>query len=157
MTVQTLLRKQRFPLTVSEVFTFFEAPENLALITPRWLDFRMLTPSPVVMKEGALIDYTIRWGTFPIRWTSLITEYQRPYRFVDVQIKGPYSLWHHTHSFVEKDGWTEMMDEVRYVLPFGMFGSVAHALLVRTQLNGIFDYRARIIGDLLQHPSAPSQ
>jgi ligand-binding SRPBCC domain-containing protein len=144
----TLKRTQSFNKPIEEVFRFFQSPENLARITPSRLNFRLLTPSPITMKEGALIDYTIAWLGVPVRWTTMITHYEPPYKFVDQQIKGPYSLWHHTHIFVEHDGTTEMTDEVRYVLPFGFLGDVAHALVVQRQLNDIFDYRARVIGEI---------
>lgn len=146
MKVHTLKRVQRFHAGAGQVFSFFEMPENLALITPPWLDFRILTPPPIVMRQGALIDYTIRWLTIPVRCTTLITAYDPPHRFVDEQLRGPYALWHHTHTFTESDGWTVMTDEVRYALPFGPLGSLAHAALVRHQLEGIFDHRADVIG-----------
>ena len=146
MHVYTLVRTQRFPHPIHGVFSFFETPENLAVITPPWIDFRIITPSPIVMRQGTLLDYTIRWLTVPVRWTALITSYDPPNMFVDEQIRGPYTLWHHRHTFAEKDGWTEMTDEVRYVLPFGPIGRLAHTLLVRHQLEEIFDYRSRVIG-----------
>lgn len=146
MTVHTLRRTQRFPHPARDVFAFFETPENLAVITPRWLDFRILTPSPIHMEQGTLIDYTIRWLTVPVRWTTLITNYDPPNGFVDEQIRGPYALWHHRHTFVETNGWTEMTDDVRYALPLGPIGRAAHALLVRHQLEEIFDHRSRVIG-----------
>jgi hypothetical protein len=152
MHVFTLRRTQTFPHRAREVFSFFETPENLSVITPRWLDFRILTPSPIHMEQGTLIDYTIRWLTVPVRWTTLITNYNPPHTFVDEQIRGPYALWHHRHSFVEKDGWTEMTDEVRYALPFGPLGRIAHTLLVRHQLEEIFDHRSRVIGRVFGVP-----
>lgn len=148
MTVYTLKRTQRFPYPVDQVFSFFQMPENLALITPAWLDFRILSPAPIVMRQGTLIDYTIRWLSFPIHWTTLVSGYDPPHRFVDEQIRGPYALWHHTHTFVEKEGWTEMTDEVRYALPMGFIGRLARAVVVRHQLDGIFDHRSRVIGQL---------
>ncbi|MFN0156711.1 MAG: SRPBCC family protein [Bacteroidota bacterium] len=156
MTIHTFKRTQIFQLPIGDVFKFFESPENLAIITPGWLDFRMLTPPPVIMKAGVSIEYRIRWNTFSMRWTSLITEYQPPHRFVDVQTRGPYSFWQHTHSFMEKDGWTEMTDEVQYALPFGVLGNFMHRLIVRHQLDQIFKYRSQIIGTLLQQSSVQS-
>jgi len=143
-----LKRVQQFPCKAEEVFSFFQMPENLALITPSWLDFRILTPPPVIMSRGTVIDYTIRWMTVPVRWTTLITAYDPPHLFVDEQIRGPYTLWEHTHSFREREGWTEMTDQVRYRLPFGLLGRVAHALFIRHQLEAIFDHRSRVIGQM---------
>jgi hypothetical protein len=148
MTMQTLTRTQMLPASPDELFAFFETPENLARITPPWLGFRILTPSPIAMREGALIDYTVRWLGLRVRWTTLITDYSPPVRFVDQQIRGPYSFWHHTHEFEEVSGGTRMCDTVRYVLPAGPVGTLLHTLLVRRQLEEIFDYRTRIIGEL---------
>lgn len=146
MRTHTLKRVQRFHHPVREVFAFFETPENLAVITPPWLDFTILTPGPISMRQGAVIDYTIRWLTIPVRWTSLISVYMPPVRFVDEQIRGPYRLWRHTHSFAESDGWTTMTDEVEYRVPYGIAGTIAHALVLRHQLEEIFHYRAETIG-----------
>jgi len=148
MKVHTLKRTQRFPYLIDQVFSFFQMPENLSLITPPSLDFKILTPSPIVMHQGVLIDYTIRWLTIPIHWTTLVTTYDPPHRFVDEQLRGPYALWHHTHTFEEKDGWTEMTDEVRYALPLGGLGAFVRWAMVRHQLDEIFDHRSRVIGQV---------
>ncbi len=131
-----------------EVFGLFAAPENLAAITPRWLDFTLLT-APKELQAGAVLDYRIRWLGLPLRWHSMIREYDPPYRFVDVQLRGPYARWEHRHLFLEgtPEGqgegplgtWVE--DRVTYRLPFGPLGRCAHALLVRRQLEAIFAYR----------------
>jgi ligand-binding SRPBCC domain-containing protein len=148
--MRMLERKQLLPLSREELFTFFQAPENLARITPPRLGFRIITPSPVEMKVGTLIDYTIRVLGIPIRWRTLITTYEVPVRFVDEQIKGPYSFWHHTHTFVTAEGGTEMTDTVHYILPLGILGDLAYTLMVRRQLEEIFDYRATAIVRLLE-------
>lgn len=145
MTVYSLTRTQVLPATPSQVFRFFENPENLATITPDWLTFRILTPQPLEMKAGALIDYTIRWMLLTVRWRTLVTTYAPPVSFVDEQVRGPYSFWHHTHLFRAVREGTEMVDTVRYVLPLGLLGHLAHRMLVRRQLEEIFDYRARVI------------
>ena len=157
MTIHTLERKQQLPMKPREVFPFFESPGNLARITPPWLNFRILTPGPIEMKVGTVIDYTIRWMGIRVRWKTLITSHEPPWKFVDEQIKGPYSLWHHTHQFLEIPSGTEMTDRVRYVLPGGLIGDVAHALVVRRQLNGIFDYRAEAISKLIGGSPASGQ
>ncbi len=151
--VYILRRKQWVNAPLDEVFAFFARPENLAEITPGSLGFRILTPSPIEMKEGALIDYTI--GLLPglrMHWRTLITRYRPPHRFVDEQLKGPYTFWHHTHTFEERDGGTLLGDEVRYVLPFGPLGRLLHRLVIRARLEAIFDHRRRVIADRFRGP-----
>jgi len=143
--VFTLRREQLIPGTRAEVFAFFERPENLARITPENLGFVILTPSPIQMRTGAVIDYTIGLFGLRLHWRTLITGYEPPLRFADVCLKGPYAFWHHTHSFHEAPGGTLMVDEVRYCLPFGWVGRLAHNLWVRRQLQTIFDFRAKVI------------
>ncbi len=150
MKTHTLERRQILAAPPGEVFAFFESPENLARITPPWLDFRILTPRPIHMKTGTVIDYTVRWLGVPVRWRTLITSYEPGRRFVDEQITGPYSLWHHTHEFEAGEGGTAMTDRVVYMMPFGPLGELAHELMVRRQLEEIFDYRAGVIGRILR-------
>jgi ligand-binding SRPBCC domain-containing protein len=151
MRVHTLFRRQLVPTPIAEVFTFFSRPENLERLTPPGLGFRILTPSPIAMKEGAVIDYTIRLAGMPVRWTTLITLYEPPHRFVDLQLKGPYAYWHHTHSFEETPDGTLLTDEVRYALPFGFLGEIAHELAVKRQLAYIFSQRSAVIESLFSH------
>jgi hypothetical protein len=149
MNVYTLECTQTLPNPLSRVFPFFEKPENLARITPRNLGFRILTPSPIVMKVGTLVDYTIRLGGIPVRWRTLITTYEPPFQFVDEQIKGPYAFWHHRHLFRDLGGSTEMRDVVHYALPAGILGTLAHALYIRRRLEQIFRHRSEVIGRIL--------
>jgi ligand-binding SRPBCC domain-containing protein len=135
------------------VFPFFASPENLARITPPWLHFVIRSPSPVEMKAGALIEYTIRWLGMPVRWKTEIKDYEPPFCFVDRQIRGPYTLWHHTHVFRELNGITEMTDLVQYRLPLGPVGRIAHFFLIRRQLRGIFEYRYNVIEELFNKPN----
>lgn len=137
------------PLPIADVFAFFENPANLARITPGSMGFQVITPPPLVMQRGALIDYTIRWAGLPMRWTTLITDYDPPHSFVDTQLRGPYPYWHHRHTFSETPEGTRIGDEVTYMLPFGPLGRVVHALLVRRQLAGIFAYRQQAIRRIL--------
>jgi len=147
--VHRLYLEQTVDRPLDEVFGFFARPENLARITPPSMSFVILTPSPIEMKAGALIDYTVRTLGFPIRWTTLITAYEPPHRFVDVQLRGPYSFWHHSHTFETVGDCTRIVDEVRYALPFGPLGVIAHALFVRRQLSRIFEFRAGVIETLV--------
>jgi ligand-binding SRPBCC domain-containing protein len=145
MKTHLLEREQVVSTPLGEVFAFFARPENLAEITPPRLGFEILTPPPLQMGEGSLIDYTIRPFGPPMHWRTLITAYAPPHRFVDQQLKGPYLFWHHTHSFEAVEGGTRIRDQVRYLLPFGPLGRLVHRLLVRRQLEAIFDHRARVI------------
>jgi ligand-binding SRPBCC domain-containing protein len=149
MKTYTYERTQFFPYPPGQIFPFFESPENLGTITPSWLSFRIITPLPVEMKEGTAIEYTISWLGLPMRWRTLITRFNPPHEFADIQLKGPYALWEHTHRFREVDGGTEMTDTVRYALPFGPFGRIAHSLFIRGQLQRIFDHRAAVLARLL--------
>jgi ligand-binding SRPBCC domain-containing protein len=110
----------------------------------------MLTPDPIVMARGTLLRYRLRVRGIPVSWLTEIKEWDPPHRFVDEQLEGPYALWHHTHTF-EPDGTggTLMRDEVRYALPLGALGELAHRLLVRGDLERIFDYRAERVPELL--------
>jgi hypothetical protein len=145
MKIYTLRQEQLVNRPRSEVFSFFARPENLQVITPPWLGFVLLTPSPVRMREGAVIDYAMRALGKSMRWTSIITEYDPPNHFVDQQLVGPYSFWYHTHTFTEARRGTLIVDEVRYIVPFGPLGRLAHALYVESALDKIFDYRKSVI------------
>jgi len=139
---------QWVPTPLDKVFPFFAEPANLGELTPPRMRFEILTPPPLVMKEGALIDYRIALGPLPMRWRTLITRYDPPHGFTDEQLRGPYDLWHHRHDFREKDGGTEIRDTVTYRLPFGPLGSLAHALAVKRQLAEIFAYRQKRVAEL---------
>jgi hypothetical protein len=142
MGVEVLRREQVLPGTPGEVFPFFADARNLEAITPPWLGFRVVTPSPIDMRAGALIEYRLKLRGVPLRWRTRIAVWDPPRRFVDVQLSGPYRLWHHTHDF-EPDGagGTVMRDTVRYAIPFGPLGRIAHALVVRRDLDAIFRFR----------------
>ena len=133
---------------------FFSYPDNLSRITPEKLGFKILTPLPVKMKPGILIDYIVKPLLFPIRWTTLITEYDPPYKFVDQQLKGPYSFWHHTHIFEDSPEGTIIKDKVVYSLPWGIFGRLVHLLAVRKQLNKIFDFRTNAVRTYFEKPNS---
>jgi ligand-binding SRPBCC domain-containing protein len=135
-----LEREQWLPRPVDEVFAFFSRPENLQVITPPWLDFRMVeTPSELAV--GSLIRYRLRWHWVPIRWTTEISEWGAPNGFVDREVSGPYALWNHEHWFTAHEGGTTMRDRVTYGLPFGWIGRVAHAIVVKRDVEKIFDFR----------------
>jgi ligand-binding SRPBCC domain-containing protein len=138
----------RVPL--ARVFRFFEDARNLEKITPPWLNFRIVDPDGIRMRKGAEIDYVIRWMGLPMKWKTVISEYDPPTRFVDEQTSGPYSLWRHTHTFEETNAGVVIRDCVEYRLPFGIFGRLAHALVVRRHLREIFHFRQTAIARILQ-------
>lgn len=136
------------PRSLEETFRFFEEPHNLSRITPPWLNFQV-KHGQLEMKNGLGIDYTIRWLGLPMKWRSRITQYNPPYRFVDQQERGPYRYWHHLHEFKSVPGGTLVTDEVTYALPLGFLGRMAHALVVRRQLEGIFRFRQKALTEIL--------
>ncbi len=133
------------PQARDEVFPFFADAGNLEKLTPPWLRFEIVTPRPITMKAGALIDYRLRVHGLPIRWRTEIMAWDPPHRFVDRQLKGPYTMWHHTHTFEERDGGTVCRDRVRY-RPMG--GALIQALFVRRDVEKIFAYRTERLCEL---------
>jgi ligand-binding SRPBCC domain-containing protein len=131
---------------LKQVFDFFSDARNLERITPPWLRFEVLTPDSLKMSPGTLIDYRLRLHRIPLRWRSEITVWEPPYRFVDVQRKGPYRLWEHEHRFDGIGGATRVRDRVRYSV---LGGSLVQKLFVSRDIEGIFAYRAEALERLL--------
>jgi ligand-binding SRPBCC domain-containing protein len=140
-----LVREQIVPQPLDDVFAFFADARNLETLTPPWLRFQILTPGEIEMRAGAMIQYALRVHGVPVNWTTAITTWKPPFEFVDMQLRGPYVLWHHRHTFESLGERTRMIDEVHYALPWGPLGRAAHALLVRRDLRQIFDYRTEVI------------
>jgi len=128
-----------------EIFKFFADPQNLDTLTPPWLQFKILSPADTVMGKGTLLDYRLRLHGVPVRWQSEISVWEPPCRFVDRQIKGPYRLWVHEHTFADDDGGTLVGDSVEYSVPGG---TLVQRLLVAPDLERIFDYRHKILEKL---------
>jgi len=141
MKVYSLEFNQFVPHKIETVFSFFEKAENLEQLTPGNLKFKVLTPSPIKMNIGRLIDYTIRIFGLNFHWRTMISDYKKNDSFIDEQLKGPYAFWHHTHSFTESKSGTLINDNILYSMPFGIFGRIAHFIFVKRSLLKIFNYR----------------
>ncbi|HZN32310.1 MAG TPA: SRPBCC family protein [Pirellulaceae bacterium] len=147
-------RTQLIRRPLAETFAFFAEPANLERITPEFLGFQILTPQPVAMRAGTLIDYKLRLFGMPLGWRTLIDSFEPPFRFSDTQVRGPYRLWHHEHEFSEAPEGTWMVDRVWYQLPLGQLGRLAHGLFVGRTLKRIFDHRYQAIQRLLSPTAA---
>lgn len=142
---QTLRAEVWLPRKIDEVFAFFADAHNLGVLTPHFLNFEVLTPGPIEMAVGALIDYRIRIRGIPVKWRTRITAWDPPHRFEDVQLRGPYRLWEHTHTFEERDGGTLCRDFVRYAVPGG---ELVRRLFVAPDLRRIFAFRRAKLEEL---------
>jgi ligand-binding SRPBCC domain-containing protein len=154
MRIHVLQREQRLPGTPEEVFGFFADAHNLESITPPLLRFAVVTPEPIEMRVGTLIQYRLRLRGVPVSWLTSIQAWDPPHRCVDVQIRGPYALWHHTHELGADGDGTLMRDTVRYAIGFGPLGEIAHRLLVKRDLDAIFTFREREVARLLRRPAS---
>jgi ligand-binding SRPBCC domain-containing protein len=141
----TFERSQIVPAAREDVFRFFVNPSNLPRITPPWVGFELVHLEREPLAGGTMQEYRIHWLRVPLRWESLIAEFDSGRRFTDVQTRGPYGYWRHEHIFEDAEGGTLVRDLVQYEMPFGALGRVTHALLVRKQLREIFDYRANVV------------
>jgi len=151
MKIYTLTRQQLIPTSIHAVFAFFSEPRMLARITPPWLHFQLVGPKGPIMGVGLRLTYRIRVLGIPQTWVSEITSYRQSESFVDEQLRGPYALWRHEHTFQSTRDGTLVTDTVTYALPFGVLGRLAHALFVRRQLAAIFDFREATLRTLFSH------
>lgn len=146
MTLHTLRQEQILPISPGQAWAFFSSPANLNQITPPDLGFEITSPPEPRMYEGQIVTYRIRIAPFVrVTWVTEIKCVEEGRSFVDEQRFGPYKFWHHRHDFEPVDGGVRMQDVVRYALPFGPLGSIAHALFVRRRLEWIFAYRKRVL------------
>jgi len=146
------LRAELFvPRDRRQVFEFFADARQLETITPPWLHFEVLTPAPIELRAGVLIDYRLRLRGVPFRWQSRIAVWEPPDCFVDEQTRGPYRLWRHEHRFEEADGGTVVRDQVDYAVPGG---ALVHGLLVRRDVERIFVWRHSCLERIFGHPGA---
>lgn len=142
MKVREFKTEMWLPLPPEELFPFFADATNLEAITPPWLHFKTVTPAPITMREGTLIDYRLRVHGLPISWRTRISAWQPPHRFIDEQLRGPYRQWIHEHTFEPVNGGTLARDLVRYAVPFDF---LVHRWLVRPDVESIFQYRSNVL------------
>jgi len=153
MTTHRLRAELLVDRPIDEVFAFFSRPENLGRITPAGLGFD-LRSSDTSMRDGLEVDYRVRpLLGIPVEWRSRICDYDPPHGFRDIQLKGPYRSWDHRHTFVADGARTRVIDVVDYSLPLGLLGELAHAAVVRGQLEEIFRHRARTIQSIFARPN----
>lgn len=150
--------EQVFPRPPEAIFPFFADAYNLEKITPSFLTFNVVTPRPIEMRSGAIIDYRLRVRGVPIRWRTEILDFDPPRSFVDNQVRGPYARWHHTHTFEPTaDGrGTVARDRVEYEPPGWVLKGLVHALFVKRDVVGIFEYRGRVLGAMFGGASGTS-
>ena len=144
----TFRAKTEIPGNIEDVFKFFSDAQNLELITPPELSFKITSSLPIKMKAGALIEYKIRLFRCPFRWKTIISKWDKNRQFIDEQLKGPYSKWVHTHTFEKNKGNVIIKDLVKYRLPFAPFGEIVLPF-VKLQLKRIFNYRSKRIFELI--------
>lgn len=155
---QQFERTTRIAAPIAEVFAFFGAPANLGRITPPEMRFQIIDGPDRQLRAGDRISYRLRILGIPIAWRTLITRWDDNAAFADLQERGPYRYWLHTHTFRDLGGEVEMHDHVEYELPLGILGRIFGGWFVRRQLEAIFDYRARVITSSFPAPDrAPTR
>ncbi len=150
MKVFSFESEQRVARPLEEVFAFFTEPKNLEEITPPWLRFKILTPGDLEMRSGMKIDYRLRLHGIPLKWQSKITVWDPPFRFVDEQVRGPYRLWRHEHTFLEKEDGTLVGDRVDYAV---LGGRLVQRFLVVRDVERIFEYRRQKLAEIFAPPA----
>ncbi len=150
MSIYHLHREQQLDCSMDQAWEFFSTPKNLDKLTPKSVGFKITHCASETMHKGQIISYKIKVA--PMIWVSWLTEISHVEdrrMFVDNQLSGPYKVWHHTHRFVENDHGVLMSDDVAYVMPFGVIGTIGNAFFVRKKLNHIFDERRRLVAEML--------
>lgn len=148
MQPHVLTTQTKLNASLEQVFEFFSRAENLNQVTPPHLRFKILTPLPLQMKLGAVIDYQIQLSGVPFHWRTLITSWEPPFRFVDEQMKGPYKLWHHEHTFEQCDGYVLMTDCVHFLSPGWFLEPLINRFFVEPKVKEIFRYRDERFKDI---------
>ena len=154
MSIYYYKTEQFLPIDINKAWDFFSSAKNLALITPPELDFKIHTQlDGKEIYEGMIIEYTVRPVLgIPLSWKTEICKVNRPFFFADQQLKGPYAIWEHTHTYSEKENGVLMQDEVKYKLPLGILGNIAHSLFVKNKIEGIFTYRKAVLENMFGMP-----
>lgn len=135
---------------LNEVFDFFSNAENLNKLTPPELYFKIITPPPIQIKQGAIIDYKIKLNGIPFLWKTEITVFENQKRFVDTQLKGPYKVWIHEHQFEKREGKTYMKDIVQFLSPGWVLEPIINKLFVEKKVKAIFEYREKVLKKLFK-------
>lgn len=138
------------PVPPGKLFPFFADAANLQTLTPPWLNFKILTPLPIDLREGALINYRLRVHGVPVRWRTRINVWQPPHRFVDEQLRGPYRQWIHEHTFEPREGGTLARDLIKYAVPFDF---LVHRFFVRRDVEKIFAFRTQALQKRFSRPA----
>ena len=139
--------EQYLPTDMETTWEFFSSAKNLAIITPPEMQFNILTKlDDREIYEGMLIEYKLKplFG-IPVYWKTEISKVDKPYKFIDRQLKGPYKIWEHTHIFIKKENGVLMQDHLKYQLPFGIIGTITHQWIVRKKVENIFKFRKNIL------------
>ena len=121
MKPRTFTATQTIPVPREKVFAFFSDPRNLEAITPPWLQFRIVGRTTEDVRENSEFTYRLKLHGIPLKWVSRISEWVPRERFVDEQIRGPYAMWHHTHTFEDVHGGTRIGDTLRFREPRARF------------------------------------
>lgn len=140
------------PVSIDEAWNFFSSAKNLSRITPPEMDFKILSSlEDKEINEGMLIDYIVKpvFG-IPLKWQTEIFNVNKPHCFADRQLKGPYKIWEHTHTFIPQENGTLMKDEIKYQIPFGIIGQMAHSLFVREKVKDIFRFREKALDKIFE-------
>ncbi len=141
--------EQFLPIDLEHAWNFFSDPKNLSVLTPKEMDFKVLTNLPAAIYNNMIIDYIVKpLFTIPLKWQTEILEVDYQKHFIDIQRKGPFKLWKHRHEFIAMKDGVLMKDTVDYQMPFGILGTLAHAILVKKRIEGIFTYRKKVLEDL---------
>ena len=149
MKVYTLKAIQILPIGIEEAWGFFSNPNNLAVITPEWLNFKVTSKLPEKMYAGMIISYKVHPVLgIPMNWVTEITHVKEPFYFVDEQRFGPYKLWHHQHHLKETENGIEMTDIINYALPFDPFSRPINSLLIKNRVRDIFKFREKKLENL---------
>ena len=149
MKAQIIKREQILNISLQEAWDFFSTPLKLAEITPKWLDFRVMSDVPDKMYEGMIVQYNVHpFLGIPVWWVTEITHIKEPHYFVDEQRKGPYAMWHHEHHFKEVEGGVHMTDIVSYIVPFSAVTMPFIGGMVRGKVEAIFDHRYRVLDEM---------